>query len=100
MRCIWPPRTGCTSSRQSNDSWLVPVQHPAVEETRFENVPASWFTVNVFPATVSVAWRAGPVLAETSYLTSLSPTPTWPLVTVTHVWLLTAVQAQPDWVST
>jgi hypothetical protein len=66
----------------------------------YEHGAASWFTVNVLPATVSVVCRAAPVLAATSYLTSPSPTSTSPSVIVTHGALLTAVQAHPDCVST
>jgi hypothetical protein len=56
---------------------------------------AAWFTVNVWPAMVSVPVRALPVLAATVNATEPFPVPTAPAVTATHGTLLVAVQSQP-----
>ena len=64
---------------------------------RMVNVqPESWVTVNVWPATVSVPCRAGPLFAETAYCTGPLPLPVAPVLTVTTAGsLLDADQAHP-----
>ena len=52
-------------------------------------------TVKVWPATVNVPVRAGPVLAATVKPALPLPEPLAPLVTVIQLALLVAVQAQP-----
>jgi hypothetical protein len=56
--------------------------------------PPDWLNVTVFPATVSVPVRAGPVFAATMKFTPPMPEPLAPLVIVIHVTLLTAVHGQ------
>ena len=51
--------------------------------------------VTVWPATVIVPVRCGPLLAATVYPTVLLPFPGVPDVTVIHAALLLAVQPQP-----
>ena len=56
----------------------------------------AWVTVNVWPATVSVAVRAlSSVLAAALNATAPAPLPAAPDVTVSQAALLVAVQAQP-----
>jgi len=57
--------------------------------------PVAWFTVNVWPAIVSVPVRALPVFAATLNETLPSPVPLAPEVIVSHAALLVAVQLQP-----
>ena len=61
-----------------------------------EHDAADWVTVNDLPPAVIVADRLAPaVLAATLYPTVPSPEPDVPLVTLSHDWLLVAVQEQP-----
>ncbi len=55
---------------------------------------AAWVTVKVWPAMVIVPLRWAPVLAATATLTLPLPVPVAPLLTVSHVALLVALQAQ------
>ena len=60
------------------------------------HVSVAWFTVKLCPAIVNVADRAVvPVFAATLNATEPLPVPLAPLVIVTHVTGLVAVQAQP-----
>ena len=53
-----------------------------------------WLKVTVFPATVNVPVRSGPVFAATTKFTPPMPDPLAPLVIVIQLTLLTAVHAQ------
>jgi hypothetical protein len=56
---------------------------------------AAWFTVNVWPAIVSVPERAVPVFAAAEKVVVPLPVPLAPPVIVSHETLLTAVHEQP-----
>ena len=62
--------------------------------------PELWLTVNVRPAMVSVALRAGPVVDATPNWTVPFPVPLLPLVTVIHGTLLAAVHPHSGTVAT
>jgi len=62
--------------------------------------PEPWLTVNVRPAIVSVALRAGPVVDATPNWTVPFPVPLLPLVTVIHGTLLAAVHPHSGTVAT
>jgi hypothetical protein len=66
----------------------------------YEQMKASWLTVNVLPPIVSVPERAEPELAATEYPTVPLPLPLAPLVTVSQAALLVAVQEQPGGATT
>ena len=70
--------------------WLVGV-------IEYEHAAAAWFTVNVWPAIVSVPLRAVPFGFTVALKATVpAPVPLAPLVTVSHgVLLLTPVHAQP-----
>lgn len=57
--------------------------------------PDAWLTVKVWPATVSVPVRAGPVLAPTVKFTGPLPVPE-PLLSVIHGSLLVTFHPQPE----
>jgi hypothetical protein len=57
--------------------------------------PCPWVSVNVCPATVSVALRAGPVVAAAAYWTCPFPLPVEPAAIDSHVALLDAAHVQP-----
>jgi hypothetical protein len=67
-----------------------------VEVGAIENAqPLPWFTVNVWPPTVSVPERGPPVIAAALNPTFPGPDPLPPDVMVSQEALLVAVQAQP-----
>ncbi len=68
-----------------------------VGDTVYEQEPAAWSTVNVEPATVSVAERVdGDVFAATVNATAPFPLPFAPDVIVIQLALLVAAHAQPE----